>query len=313
VSDPYLPIALVGTFGAVAVAVVAVDAFLVERRRTVELLRSQVHEIPSSNLRDQQMSEPFASRVLVPFVGALGRIAKRITPIGMRERIARQLILAGNPQGWDADKVAATKIFGCIGGGVLGFALALLAGLKGIFPIAGGGFFAVFGYLVPGAGLGQKAINRQEAIRLAMPDSMDLLTISVEAGLGFDAALAHVTRNVPGPLSDEIARMLQEMQLGVPRQQAFKQLAERTDVEELKAFVLAMVQADIFGISIAKVLRSQSKDLRTKRRQRAEERAIKVPVKLLFPLIFCILPAMFAAILGPGIIRILQSLFGIKV
>jgi tight adherence protein C len=312
VSDLYVPLALIGTFSAVAVAVVAVDAHLVERRRAVELLRAQVREIPSSNLRDQEMAEPFASRVLLPFVGALGRIARRITPIGMRDRIARQLVLAGNPAGWDAEKVAATKIFGCIGGGVLGVALALLAGLKGFLPWGGGAFFAAFGYLVPGAGLGQKAVGRQEAIRLAMPDTMDLLTISVEAGLGFDAALAHVTRNVPGPLSDEISRMLQEIQLGVPRQQAFRQLGERTDVDELRAFVLAMVQADIFGISIAKVLRAQSKELRTKRRQRAEEKAMKVPVKLLFPLIFCILPSMFVAILGPGIIRILENLFGIK-
>src|SRR5206468_12262484 len=132
----------------------------------------------------------------------------------------------------------------------------------------------------------QITCNSQEATRRPRPDTMDLLTIAVEAGLGYDAALAHVRRNVPGPLSDEIGRMLQEIQLGVPRVDAFRDLAARTDVEELRAFVLAMVQADTFGISIAKVLRAQSKELRMKRRQRAEEKAQKVPVKLLFPLIF---------------------------
>jgi tight adherence protein C len=143
-----------------------------------------------------------------------------------------------------------------------------------------------------------------------MPDTMDLLTISVEAGLGFDAALAHVRKKVPGPLSDEIGRMLHEMQLGVARVEAFRHLADRTDVEELKAFVLSMVQADTFGISVGKVLRAQAKELRMKRRQRAEEAAMKVPVKMLFPLIFCILPAMFIVMIGPGVIRIMRAFSG---
>jgi tight adherence protein C len=143
-----------------------------------------------------------------------------------------------------------------------------------------------------------------------MPDTMDLLTISVEAGLSFDAALAHVRKNVPGPLSDEIGRMLHEMQLGVSRVEAFRHLADRTDVEELKAFVLSMVQADTFGISVGKVLRAQAKELRMKRRQRAEEAAMKVPVKMLFPLIFCILPAMFIVMVGPGVIRIMRAFSG---
>jgi len=139
---------------------------------------------------------------------------------------------------------------------------------------------------------------------------MDLLTISVEAGLGFDAALAHVRRNVPGPLSDEIGRVLQEVQLGESRTTTFRHLAERTDVDELKGFVLAMIQADQFGISIAKVLRAQAVDLRTRRRQRAEEMAVKVPVKLVLPLILGIMPAMFVVIAGPGVIRLAHSFLG---
>jgi tight adherence protein C len=145
-----------------------------------------------------------------------------------------------------------------------------------------------------------------------MPDTIDLLTIAVEAGLGFDAALAHVRRRVPGPLSDEIGRMLQEIQLGVSRPDALRNLAARTDVDELRAFTLAMVQADQYGISIANVLRSQSKELRVKRRQRAEEKAQKVPTKLLFPLIFCILPAMFIVLLGPGAIKVINSFLHVR-
>ncbi|HEY3210218.1 MAG TPA: type II secretion system F family protein [Actinomycetota bacterium] len=203
--------------------------------------------------------------------------------------------------------MAATKVFGAFGGGILGLVLGSLAGLSGNKTLAAAAFLMAFGYLLPGAGLGQRAINRQDTIRRALPDTMDLLTISVEAGLGFDAAVSHVRKNVPGPLSDELGRMLQEMQLGVARIDALRSLADRTDVDELNAFVLAMIQADIFGVSIAKVLRGQAKELRTKRRQLAEEKAMKVPVKLLFPLIFCILPAMFVVVVGPGIIRLIRT------
>jgi tight adherence protein C len=304
-SSLYLPLGLLATFGAIVLGGFAVDAWLAQGRRSVQLLRAQVGEVP--NLRQQELSQPFLQRVLVPFVNSLGRAAKQVTPLGMRQRIARKLVLAGSPPNWDAEKVAATKVFGAVGGGILGLGLGSLAGLSGNMMLGGAAFLAAFGYLLPGAGLGQKAINRQDLIRRALPDTMDLLTISVEAGLGFDAAVTHVRKNVPGPLSDELGRMLQEMQLGVSRIDALRNLADRTDVDELNAFVLAMIQADIFGVSIAKVLRGQAKELRTKRRQYAEEKAMKVPVKLLFPLIFCILPAMFVVVVGPGIIRLIRT------
>jgi tight adherence protein C len=154
-----------------------------------------------------------------------------------------------------------------------------------------------------------RASSRQKEIRKAMPDTMDLLTISVEAGLGFDAALAQVVKNVPGPLSEEISRMLQEMQIGVSRVEALRHLNDRTEVPELDGFVLSMIQADKYGIGVAKVLRAQSTELRQKRRQRAEEKAQKVPMKLLFPMIFLVLPAMFIVILGPGAIKVWDTFF----
>jgi tight adherence protein C len=139
---------------------------------------------------------------------------------------------------------------------------------------------------------------------------MDLLTISVEAGLGFDSALAQVVKNVPGPLSQEIARTLQEMQIGVSRIDALRNLSDRTEVPELDGFVLSMIQADKYGVGVAAVLRAQSTELRQKRRQRAEETAQKVPLKLLFPTIFMILPALFIVILGPGVIQVYHTFFG---
>jgi tight adherence protein C len=147
-------------------------------------------------------------------------------------------------------------------------------------------------------------------VRRDLPDAIDLLTISVESGLGFDAAAAQVARNTEGPLADEFARMLQEMQLGKGRSEALRAMAERTNVPDLKTFVSAMVQADAFGIPVGQVLRVQSSEMRLKSRQWAEEMAQKVPVKILVPLIFCILPCLFIAVLGPAAITIFNNFHG---
>jgi tight adherence protein C len=155
--------------------------------------------------------------------------------------------------------------------------------------------------------LNNRVEERQREILRTLSDTLDLLTISVEAGLSLNAAIAQVVRNVPGVLSAEFARMLQEIQLGVPRSEAFRNLAERTDVEELNAFALAMIQADVFGVSISSVLRTQAQQLRIKRRQAIEARAQQTPVKIVFPLVLCILPALFVVIVGPGAIRIFQA------
>jgi len=166
------------------------------------------------------------------------------------------------------------------------------------------------GFFAPNLTIYQLGYNRREQIRRELPDAMDLLTISVEAGLAFDAALSQVARNTSGPLAEEFFRVLQEMQIGLGRVDAMRALGDRSDLPELRGFVTAMVQADAFGIPIASVLRVQAKDMRTKRRQRAEEIAQKVPVKILFPLIFCILPSLFIVILGPAAITIFHSFSG---
>jgi tight adherence protein C len=202
----------------------------------------------------------------------------------------------------------AFKVIGAVAGLVLGVVMVFAGWLGGLAALVVTALFTFIGFVAPDALLSGKVSARQKEIRNSLSDTLDLLTISVEAGLSLNAALARVVQNTPGVLSQEFARMLQEIQLGVSRSEAFRNLGARTDVEELNAFTLAMIQADVFGVSIANVLRTQAVQLRIKRRQRAEREAQGTPVKIVFPLILCILPSLFIVIVGPGAIRIFQSL-----
>jgi tight adherence protein C len=307
-SDLWLVLALVGTFGAILLTGFALDGLMNERKRAVRLLESQVSGTSDVNLREQEMSESFSRRALVPVLSAAGRIARRVTPLDARDRLSRKLMLAGSPAGWDAERVMAFKIIGLVGGLVLGFAVASATGLSGVVTILVAGLFTFAGFIAPDSIVNGRVEDRQRQILRTLSDTLDLLTISVEAGLSLNASISQVVQNVPGVLSQEFARMLQEIQLGVPRSDAFRHLAERTDVDELNAFALAMIQADVFGVSIAGVLRTQAEQLRIKRRQRAEAKAQQIPVKIVFPLILCVLPALFVVIVGPGAIRIATSL-----
>jgi len=305
-SSLYLAFGVIGTFAAVVFARLTLR-LSAQARRPVEVLETQLRQA-GVDIRQQVLQRPFVERVLGPAVSALATLAGHLAPSGVRDRIATKLVLAGSPPSWTAERVLAFKGLGLILGAGLGYVVGLAGGphLLGILWVP---LLAATLFLIPGAALGQAVLQRQEAIRRALPDTMDLLTISVEAGLGFDAALLHVRRSTTGPLSQEIGWMLHEMQLGVSRVDAFRHLSERTNVEELRGFVLAMIQADVFGVSIAKVLRSQARELRIKRRQRAEEKAMKVPIKLLFPMLTCIFPAMFVVLVAPGVIRIVDTLF----
>lgn len=303
-----VPIVLMGTFASVLVIGLTLGMAKVQRQATLDVLEAQAGR--SSNLRQQELSQSFADRAFLPAISRIRAMGIRLTPIGMRKRLQRKLVLAGSPAAWDAEKLAAVKVVGGVVLGLWGGFVATRLGLAGIGWLGITAIIAALGFFGPDAILDGRVRAREEAIRIAMPDTIDLLSISVEAGLGFDAALAQSVKHIPGPLSQEMRRMLQEIQLGVPRPTAFRNLADRTNVEELNAFVLAMIQADVFGVSVANVLRSQATELRTRRRQRAEHRAMQVPVKILFPLVFCILPALFAVVLGPGAIRIFQGLFG---
>jgi tight adherence protein C len=311
-SDIWLFLAIGCLFLAIVLVGVAIDQTMGEKRRAVRLLESQVvgasgQAVPRVDLREQEMQENFGTRVLVPVVGRAGRIAKKITPLDTRDRLAKKLVLAGQPAGWDAERVLAFKVIGAAAGFVAGLLLIPLINLPPFLQIVVIALLTFAGFIVPDSMLGSKVEDRKKEILRTLSDTLDLLTISVEAGLSLNAAIAQVVRNVPGVLSSEFARMLQEIQLGVPRSDAFRHLAERTDVEELNAFALAMIQADIFGVSIASVLRTQAEQLRIKRRQAIEAKAQQTPVKMVFPLIVCILPSLFVVIVGPGAIRIFQQ------
>jgi tight adherence protein C len=303
-------LSLGGTFGAILVVGIAIELGRAQRARTVELLQSQV-VVPGPDLRKQDLARPITERAILPFVTGIGTAARRITPLDMRRRIAKKLILAGNPEGWDAERVAALKLMATAVGAALGFFFAKQLSFSGVRLIGFMVIFTFIGYIAPDTILTRKAADRQKEILRALPDTMDLLTISVEAGLGFDAALAQVVAHVPGPLSQEMARMLQEVQLGRSRADAFRDLGERSDLDEMKGFVLAMIQANVFGVSVSKVLRAQAAELRSKRRQNAERIAMQIPVKILFPMLFCIMPALFTVVIGPGAINIFHSFVGI--
>jgi len=311
-SDLWLALALVGTFMTVLLVGVGLDLLLRERRRPVALLESQIGQVTDSvDLRQQELEGSVFDRAIMPAVRRIGSGIARLTPLDLYSRVNQKIVLAGSPSTLDAERVVAMKIVFALVGLALGLFIASLIPFGGfVVKGIGVGSLVFLGYLIPSIQVSQMAARRQAMIQRQLPDVMDLLTISVEAGLGFDAAMSQVVHNVPGPLAEELSRLLQEIQIGVGRADAFRQLAERTDVPELNAFVLSMIQADLFGVSIANVLRSQSRELRQKRRQRAEEIAQKVPVKLLFPMIFLVMPAMFIVLLGPGFIRIYDQFFG---
>ena len=271
--------------------------------RSLEAVEA-IRAAPDSMRRD--LDKPFSERVTGPLFGRFTALGRRFTPGDQVLRLRRKLDLAGNPTGWDPDRILAFKMLGLLVGAIVGVALPLLFG-NVLSAIVFGIGLAVLGLYAPNIILYQKAYDRTDQMQREMPDALDLLVISVESGLGFDAALSQVARNTTGPLADEFFRVLQEMQLGTSRAEALRALAERTDVNDLRGFITAMVQADQLGIPIANVLRIQAREMRIRRSQRAEETAMKVPVKILFPLIFCILPALFIVIICPAAIQIIKS------
>jgi tight adherence protein C len=292
-------------FGALFAVIYSVQSLVLERRqayRTIRTLRAV--DLHPGDIRNRELARPVRERVLRPVYTTAIAIGRRFTPVGAHDALQRKLLMAGSPPGWDADRMLASKVGGVLVGIVAGLLFAFGLHLPLLVRVPGFLALCLLGYYLPNVILLNLIQRRQDRIRSALPDSIDLLTISVEAGLGFDAALAHVSRNTSGPLADELYRTLQEVQLGRSRNEAMRNLAARVNLAELSSFVLAMVQADVFGISIANVLRIQSSEMRNKRRQLAEEKAMKVPIKVLFPVLFCIFPALFVVILGPAVMRI---------
>jgi tight adherence protein C len=292
------------------VVVLSTMGVLTNERRAVARSVAAVQAINSApSLVSEELERPFAERVIAPLGGRLVGIGRKITRADTAEKIAHRLDIAGNPPAWDVNRIIGLKVLGLGAVGGLGFLFCLSQGysLNRILLFTAG--FGALGYMLPNLLLKNAGDKRETLMRNSLPDAIDLLTISVEAGLGFDAAVARVAKNTSGPLAQEFSRLLQEMQLGIGRAEAMRAMGERTSLPDLKSFCLAMVQADSLGIPISRVLRIQSHEMRTKRRQRAEEAAQKVPVKILFPVIFFILPTIFIVVIGPVFLS-MGDLFG---
>lgn len=306
----FVVIGLVAAFAAVMLLVFSASTAVLERRQIHRSLRSvRAVDIGAGDIRRRQLASPVATRLFVPAMRRLAGIGRRFTPVSVIERLEQELQHAGNPPGWDASRILAFKVLvpAALVFGVL--ALGSLAGLNPLQLLIVAGVFGFAGWYLPEWVLRSRAGQRQAQIQRALPDSLDLLSITVEAGLGFDAALARVAREIGGPLGHEFSRVVQGIQLGEERIEALRGLGDRNAVPELKSFVLAMIQADILGIAVSSVLQVQAREMRIKRRQRAEERAQKLPVKIVFPLIFCIFPALFVVLLGPAAITIWETIF----
>ena len=238
----------------------------------------------------------------------LHRLGAKLTPKGYTIWLDKLLAKLGRPASMPLGRLLILKP-----------ALALAAGLVGLLFFlrapSGQGFLLYLAavllvYFIPDLIIHGRAAERQKAIQTELPNTLDQMLISVEAGLGFEGAMARAGQNGSGPLAMEMLRTLQDMQAGRSRKEAYVALAERVDVHDLRAFVGAIVQADTYGIAIANVLRTQAKQMRIKRRQRAEEQAMKLPVKVLFPLMFCILPVLFIVIMGPAVLNVMTNLAG---
>jgi tight adherence protein C len=293
-------------FAAIALAIFA--AFeQAEERATVRSSLRQLEGYEVENLRDRQMLEPVTTRVMGPAMAGLIGIGRRFSPQGYIDSTRKKLLITGNASPEDLDRFLAIRVVTvaaiplCF---VLWWFVLPLAGQTRLITFA---LLSLALFLGPDASLNRKITARQDLILRALPDILDLLTISVEAGLGFEQALDRTVSAVPGPLSDEFIRMLNETRAGSTRAEAMRAIDDRTDVSEVRSFVLAILQADTFGVSIGRILRSQADEMRIKRRQRAQERAMKAPVKMLLPMVFCVFPALFVVVLGPAAINITHA------
>ena len=294
--------------GSAAIAFAAVGLiYAVSGRRTPRnvLLGPSGSTAPVPDVRELHLSQGAGQRLLGPAARGIAERVRRISPQGRVEALHRQLEFAGLTNKFPLELVLLVKF----AAGAATLALWLLTPLRGVnLVILLAPLTTVVAFYLPDYVISKKAATRQATIQRDLADSLDQITMSVEAGLGFEGAIERVVGTGTGPLNDELRRMLLEMQLGAARSDALRNLADRTDVPDLKSFVFAIVQSEAYGLPIARVLRVQAAELRDKRKQRAEERALKIPVLLIFPLAFGIFPALFIVLLGPAAIRIFRDL-----
>ncbi len=307
--DPRLAVGLVGT--AIGLVIFAVLSQVEEKQVVRESLR-QLEGYEMESQRDQELMTPLAERIFGPLGGMMSRLARRFTPTGYIDTTRRKFVQAGYSSADAVDKFLAVKVASIIAV-PFWFVFVYVWNPLARTGMLQHGMFLVFAVALVNGGdirLNRQVEDRQKAVLANLPDVLDLLTISVEAGLGFEQALDRVIGAVPGALSVEFARMLGETQAGASRSDALRAMDARVDVPEVRQFVMAIIQADQFGVSIGRVLRAQAEEMRIKRRQVAEEKAAKAPVKMLLPMVFCIFPALFVIVLGPAIINIKAAFAG---
>jgi len=282
----------------------------------VQARLTQLRSGKAANLEELDLQQPFSERTLRPLVARFSRLGSRLSSASSADVAERRLAQAGNPGDLSSTDWLGVKVLVGIATGaglflILGVVLAggSLTDPVSLFERLLLGFVGFgIGYILPEFWLGRQISSRQKVILKAVPDTLDLLTISVRAGLGFDTALAKVVEKLPGPLSDEFRRALAEVRVGKARRDALRDIVPRTNVQPLSNFIGAIIQAEQLGVSISKVLQVQSEQLRIERRQRAEEQAARAPIKMLFPLVGCIFPSLFIVILGPAMIAIIKAM-----
>ncbi len=310
-SLPTIPLEALVVLAGLGVALVMyyVMAQLEERAAARSTLR-QLDDYEVENQREKELLAPVHERLLAPVMAGFTRFGGRLNPPDYVESVRQKHIKAGINSADKVERFLALRVIGFVS---IPFWLAFTfivnpLGLKGMMQLAFAGLGCLVGAIGPSSRLNAKVTARQKSIQRGLPDVMDLLVISVEAGLGFEQALDRVIANVPGELAEEFARVLGETQAGSSRSDALRNLQTRVDTPEIRSFVLAMIQADTFGVSIGRVLRAQADEMRIKRRQTAQEKAQKAPVKMMIPMVLCIFPALFVVVLGPAIINISRSL-----
>jgi len=302
-----LIIGAVVVVGAIILILVALGSRKPSDSLQSRLAEYSMRETPAT-LEEIELSMPFRERVLAPLLGRTSGFATRFTPAKTLESTRHKLDLAGNPNNWSPSEFFGIRVIACIALGALIFFVLSLAAVE-LFPnrVLFTLLFAVLGYMLPALWLGNKISTRKNSVIKSLPDALDLLTICVEAGLGFDQAMQKVAEKWEDELSRSFARVLHEVRLGKIRREALRDMAERLDVSDVTSFIAAVIQAEQLGVSIAKVLRIQSDQMRVRRRQRAEEKAHQAPVKMLFPMVFLIFPAIWVVLLGPAILQVMAT------
>ena len=305
-----LILAIASVFVALTLVFWALASQLAERAA----FRSSLHQLEDYDAiaavpaRQLELAAGFETRVLAPVMRSMVTLGRRFTPTDYVAKSAEKLTQAGKSRVDDLDRFLAVRVATIALVPVTFVISFFVLPLEGRTPLAVFLFLAMLLVLGPDAALNRQVADRQYQIQMKLPDVLDLLTISVEAGLGFEQALDRTVQSVPGPLSEEFARMIGEVRAGSSRAEALRALEARIGVQEVKSFVLALLQADTFGISIGRILRQQADEMRVRRRQLAQERAQKAPVKMLFPMVFCIFPSLFVVVIGPAIFNIADSL-----